>query len=373
MSDWANALMTGLGAAAQTGAGIIGDQMKQQQQIEAEQRAADTQLDLHERMAAADDMMKNRALERYASIVKTQAGVQVPQEADSVDKTGITREAGKEAGEIDVGDGTKARGSFNMSKADLQTHIQNLQRTLDDPNSTDEQRADAKGAIAVMEKQIEAQKSLNEDAVDGKMRPRTTEEAVAAANDYALQNDPTAFVAGTKAYNDANKDDIAEKKLAQQLTLQRESGARAERMAQLRSDTMLAKLGGGAGGKEQANIAQVEYLMTKRGLSQDQALALVYGDGQGLAKDPASLAVTLASTYLSNGAVNVTKDDPPGTTKASKAMQMAMDQVKMLGGMRHGTGMLDSALPGMPAAPGATMQPDPKNPLGLNLAPRKGN
>lgn len=365
MADWAAALAGGIGAAATTGANIIGDQMKQDQQIAAEQRAANTQLDLHMRMAAADEMMKNRALEDYSGIVKQQMGVQVPLEAPSVAKTGLTDESATKF-TPSTGD-PEASAKFHGDQAANLAHMQKL---IDDPKVPDDVKKEAQNAIDAIKAQTEKQKEVNEDGVDGKTRPRTMEEAVSAANDYALQNNPTAYVAGTKAYNDANKDDIAEKKLAQQLTLQREAGARAERLAQLRADTLAAKLGGG--GKEQANIAQVEYLMGQRGLSQDQALAYVYGDGQGLAKDPASLAVTLATQFLANGAVNITKDDPPGTTKASKAMQMAMDQVKVLGGLRRAPGMLDP-FPGRPGAPAAGGQVDPMNPLGLSLPGKKGN
>lgn len=375
MADWASAIAQGIGAAANTGANIIGDQMKQDQQIAAEQRAADIKLDLNQRMAAADEMMKNRALERYSGLVKDQMGVEVPQEADGVDKTGITRDAGKAVGLIDVG-GTKVRGDFNADPATLKTMLADANARLTNPNSTDQVRTEAQELIAVLQKQIDAQKSLNEDAVDGKTRKRTLEEAVTAANEYALQNDPTAYVAGTTAYNNANKDDIAEKRLAQQAKLAAAAGDRQLQLERMREDgryrDILAKLdaNGGTAGHLPANVATIEYLV-QHGSSFEDARDAVLGNGDGARKDPVALASSMAAQLIANGAVRVTKDDPPGTTVAGKATQMALQGLQTiqttLGGPARpgkpgaGAGATPAGLPGLPG------MPDPTNPLGLNL------
>jgi hypothetical protein len=232
------------------------------------------------------------------------------------------------------------------------------QATLKNPSATDQQKADAQALIAQLGKQVDAQKEVNADAVDGKTRPRTTEEAVDAANNYALMNDPEAYVAGTTAYNNANKDDLAQKRLDQQGKLAREAGDRQERLAQQREDAryrdILAKLGpdGAGAAKDPSDVATIKYL-TGNGMSFENARDLVLGNGEGARKDPVALASSMASNMIASGAVRVTKDDPPGTTVSGKAMKMAMDALtqaqNLRGGAPAGAGMTPPA-----ASPGGT-------------------
>jgi hypothetical protein len=365
--DWASAIAQGIGAAANTGANIIGDQIKNDQTIQMqkqlEQQAADIRVDTASRLAAADQMMKNAALQRYSQIVKQKAGEDVPQEAQTVNQTGLTRESADEAG--------LKQGGFAGSMDKMNPIIQKAKDTLASPGATDAQKADAQALLDQIGRQFDAQKDVNEDAADGKTRKRTTEEAVNAANDYALMNDPEAYVAGTTAYNNANKDDIAEKRLKQQADIEDKRGQRQIQIEAMRErgriEAIMAKLGGadgtGAGSKDPADVATIKYL-TNNGMSFNDARDLVLGTGEGAHKDPVALASSMASSLIGSGAVRVTKDDPPGTTVSSKAMKMAMaaltEAQALRNGGKAGGGMLDS---GGPAAP--TGKPLGNDPLGL--------
>jgi hypothetical protein len=289
MADWAHALATGLGAAANTGANIIGDQMKQRDQMAAEQRAADIKLDLAQRMAAADEMMKNRAAERFSGVVKAKMGEEVPVEAPSVNQTGITRDAGKAAGYVDV-NGTQVAGSFNADPATLRQMLQNANRRLMDPASTDEQRTQAQELVTVLQKQIEAQSGINAKAVEGKTRKRTAEEAAHAALEDTLTSDAPAFMAGTGMLSAYGKLDDGDKKLKlqqaeaerkeRQANADRESRERTaaerddsrERIAAQRMEAMFERLNGGKNGAKSAMVQNLEWLKTNLKFS-DQQLA----------------------------------------------------------------------------------------------------
>jgi hypothetical protein len=344
----------GVGAAANTGAALIGDQIKNDQTVQMqkqlEQQAADIRVDTATRLAAADQMMKNAALQRYSQIVKQKADEPVPQEGAPVQQTGLTRDSADEAG--------LKMGGFAGSMDKINGILATAQATLNNPGATPQQKADAQALIAQIGKQVDAQKEVNDDAVDGKTRPRTTEEAVDAANNYALMNDPEAYVAGTTAYNNANRDDMAQKRLDQQAKLAREAGDRQERMANMREDAryrdIMAKLDasqGGAGAKSPANVQLIEYLMA-HGMKFDDARDAALGNGEGMRADPKKLAATLAAS----GTIRVTKDDPPGTTVFSKALAMVTaDPMQASTAPSPGTG-------GASAPAGKSMGNDP---LGL--------
>lgn len=388
MADWASAIAQGLGAAADTGAQEIGNQIKNDQQLQNQQilaqQAADIQLDLHQRMAAADNLMKNAALQRYSAIVKGQMGVPTAASAPTVQQTGLTAASfvkpGDPAGagtapaapaaaaesDDDEEDGAPsapsapavapagaAGSSFTGDANKINGILKQAQDTLRSPGATPEQKADAKDLIDALQRQIAAQDTVNKDGAKGKTRARTLEEAVDAANTIALQDDPEAYVAGTSAYNNANKDDIAEKRLTQQAALAREAGARQERMAQSRQEALMAKLSGaGSSGHDPADVSTIKYLQ-ENGMDFNQARDLVLGTGAGALKDAAALATTLAAS----GTIVVDKkNDPPGTTAFSKALSQILAGRKQMSG-----GMLDT--PG-PAAPGA-VPASGNDPMGL--------
>jgi hypothetical protein len=242
MADWASALAGGIGAAATTGANLMGDQIKQQQALEAEQRAADIKLDLQQRMAAADEMARNRAADRFSAVVKQKMGEDVPVEAPGVDKTGITRAAGQAVGSVDV-DGTQVTGSFNADPATLRQMLQNANRRLMDPASTDEQRTEARQLVTVLQKQVDAQAGINAQSVEGKTRKRTVDEASQAALDYALQNDASAYIAGSGMLAAAQKQDatsraldLREKQIDERLAASKDRTDMMGQIAQIRAD-----------------------------------------------------------------------------------------------------------------------------------------
>lgn len=74
MADWANAIASGIGAAAKSGADSIDQQQRQEAAAIAEQRAADVKLATAERIMAIEEAQKNRAAERFAAIVKNKMG-----------------------------------------------------------------------------------------------------------------------------------------------------------------------------------------------------------------------------------------------------------------------------------------------------------
>lgn len=327
MADWAAAIASGLGAAANTGAGIIGDQMRMDQQLQAEQRAADIKLDLNQRMSAAEEMMKNRAAERFSGIVRDQMGQQVPVAPQSVQQTGLTdASAGAEYQQAD-GSGTASTALHG----DMSVRLKLAQDTLASPNATLEQKQDAKDAIEAITAQTAKQAQVNAKGVEGKTRARTIDEASQAALDWALQNDAPAYMAGTGMLATAQKQDVAERtlKLREQQIAERleASKSRTEMMgeiARIRLDA--AQAVGAKGGQLPSDAKMIEYLV-QNGMDRGTATDRVTGTGAGATKDPVAMATSLASSLISNGSVRVTKDDPAGTTLASKAMAMAMDQI----------------------------------------------
>lgn len=68
--DFGYALGQGLAAGARSGVESIEAGQKQEAAIAAEQRAADRQLDTAQRMMAIQEAMKNRAAERFSTVVK---------------------------------------------------------------------------------------------------------------------------------------------------------------------------------------------------------------------------------------------------------------------------------------------------------------
>lgn len=227
MADWAYALSQGLAAGAKTGADIIDTNMKADAAATAEQRAANIRLDTQTRLLAAEDAMKNRAAERFSAVVKTKMGEAVPVEVDPISKSGLTRDS---ATAYDAATGTPG-ADFSMSPQQLQQTLATATATLNNPTATDKQREDARGLIAALSAQGESQIKNNAEAVSGKTRMRTLDEAQAAAKEYTLQNDAPAYIAGTGMLNSANKDDLADRRLSQQARIAQTEGDRRERMA----------------------------------------------------------------------------------------------------------------------------------------------
>lgn len=361
MAEWANALMQGIGAAANTGAGMIGDQMKQDAAAQAEQRAADIKLDTAERLMSMETAMKARAAERFSSVVKDKMGEELPATPQTVVQTGVTRES---AHAIGLEDGI-AGGAPQIAET-----MRKYTAAANNPNLTPEQRADAQGVVDQLTKQVNAQGDLNVTAAEGKTRSRTLEEATQAAKDYALQNDPMAYVAGTGMLATADKQDATERaaalkeKLANQEAQRKERQAEADResresiatnrddqrekAADQRFEAMMARIDAGATGKAGNKSAMVQNLeWLRENLKMDDAQLLDFVT-EKKHTSPEDIAAKLLSA------------DKYGELTPETAMQRAMGLMEAGDKLRKNGGA--GAAPGSKpkADSGKTLTYDPK-------------
>ena len=287
--DWASALSAGLSAGAKAGVDIIDTRMKADAQASAEQRAADTKLDTASRMLAIEDAMKTRAAERFSGVVKDQMGGTVPVEAEPVAKTGLTRDSAVAA---DPEAGTPG-ANFQQSPDQIKQIMARAQATVNNPAATDSQREDARGLMAALTAQMASQQELNDKAAEGKTRPRTSDEAQKAALDYTLQNDAPAFIAGTGMLNSANKDDLADRRLAQQALIAKTESDRKERSDNLRHDDAMARLdaltekGSGKNGQPSALRQNVD-LLKELGYGPDKIEKFIFDKKEISAEDIAA-------------------------------------------------------------------------------------
>lgn len=291
MADWASAIAQGVGAAALTGADLIGSRIKMDQQLEAEQRAADLKLDLQQRMAAADEMMKNRAAERFSGYVRDAASEELPVEPRSIQETGITAESGKALGKRDYGNGPEDVAGLTGSADRIRGLMEGARAKLADPNLTAEQRADYQLVVDQLTTQVLAQEEINKRAAAGIARKRSLSEATEAAREYALQNDPAAFAAGNALLGPGEKQAAADKAFAlreadaerkeRQATADRESreaiaaqrDSQREKAADQRFQAMMARLeanGGGSAGSKSATVQTLEFLRDQLGWSKEK-------------------------------------------------------------------------------------------------------
>lgn len=363
MADWAYALSQAAAAGANTGADIVGTQMKIGQQTDAEQVAANIKLDTAQRMLAIEDAMKNRAAERFAATVKDKMGEQVPVAPEPVSQTGVTRAS---SGDYEVAPGQTVGADFAQTPAQIAQTVASMTAVANNPASTPEEKADAQGAIQAITAQAGGQAKVNAAAADGKTRPRTWAEAQQAALEDTSQNDAPAFIAGTGMLATGAKQDLAAK------TLQTKEDAIMAKLEGVnnRTDMMGAiaelksRINGGDSEKLPANAKMIEYLVAN-GKDRKGATDMVMGTGAGATKDPVSMAATLASGLIGSGMVRVDKNDPPGTTVASKAMNMAMDQIGAAETRFRNQPAGGAPVQATPAAPGAAPNPAGKDPLGL--------
>jgi hypothetical protein len=267
MSDWANAiggaLASGFSAAATTGANIIGDQMKQQQAIEAEQRAADIRLDTEQRMMAMKEAMGARAAERFSSVVKAKASEDLPVEPQSVVETGVTPESAKVLGKFDFGNGPEDATGITGSADKIKTMLKSALAAANNPDLNDEQRADARGLANQLIQQTESQYDLNNAAAAGKTRHRTTSEAAHAALDETLQSDPLAYIAGTGMLGSVLKDEATTKAANLKERLATAEADRKERQANADRDSREAVAANRDAQREKAADQRFEAMMTR--------------------------------------------------------------------------------------------------------------
>lgn len=357
MADWAYAIGSGLAAGANAGANTMDQQIHANFQAQAEQRAADIKLDTDQRLLAIQEAMKNRAAERFSTVVKAKMGEPVQAEAQPVSETGITHASGEAIG---------LPASLQQSPAAVKNLMTLAQGTLANPTATDQQKEDARALMDQIGRQSDAQATLNAADAKGKTRPRTVDEASQAALDETLQTDAPAFAAGTGMLSTGYKQDIAarnldvrEKQIAERLHAATDRTNMMGEIAKIRLEA--AEAAGSKDGKLPSDAKMIKYLESE-GMDHKTAVDRVMGTGAGTTKDRVALASSLASSMMSNNMVKITKDDPPGTTIVSKAMAMAMDQIDAADTRFHKQPSSPS-----PAAPGGNLVPNPvsNDPLGL--------
>lgn len=263
MSDWANALLSGIGAAANTGAGIIGDQMKQDAAALAEQRAADVKLDTAQRLMAMEEAMKTRAAERFSGTVKAKMGEQLPVDAQTVQQTGITSDSAKVLGKFDFGNGPEDATGITGGADKIKTMLKSAIAASNNPDLTDAQRSDARGLADQLGAQVIEQDRLNKEAVDGKTRTRTIGEARQAALDDTLQNDPGAFIAGTGMLGSIMKDEATQRAADLKERLATSEADRKERQANADRDSREAIAADRDAQREKAADQRYEAMMAR--------------------------------------------------------------------------------------------------------------
>jgi hypothetical protein len=322
MAEWARALAMGIGGAADSGAQTMGDQIKNdenvQMQGQLEQQAADTKLDMASRQAAAEVLLKQQAAARF----------QAAQQGIINDKM------------------NQKYGTSDAAVADA------------DAGNTDAPLTDDQKAAIAQAKQLDTNSLMHNSDI---------------MTQAGLQ---TGDINPEQAVTNASRSDIAQLKMEgykdrndMMLQIGLAKADAQTTAAQIRADAMMARVAAGQGTtKDQANVAQIEYLMKKQNLSKEQALDLVYGNGEAAHKSADDRVSSMTTSLISSGQVRVTKDDPPGTTVASKAMRMARDAIGAGSAApvpspspRPGNMVPNSFAPGQP---GST-QPNTKDPLGL--------
>lgn len=211
-----------LGGAAGAGAGIISQQMKDEQELKAREQLArlneelytqreKTVLGLREAMDIRAEERKAEPLKRMGSLVGKYQNEEVPMEAEKATTTKgiINRETmlgvdGKPIQSAGPGDRGLATGIGNKDFNSMRQQI------INDPNVSDEDRA---GVLAQIDAQERQQQEANNAAVQGKTRKRTSDEAMGLARDEAMSTDPAALAAWEQSIGRPMRD---EKKLERQ-------------------------------------------------------------------------------------------------------------------------------------------------------------
>lgn len=326
MGDWAAALAGGLSGGAQAEGQIADDQIRQNDQAAAELRAANLQLDIKQRLAAADQMMKARAMEKFRGLPGGDVAPTAP----------------------------VAAGAPMVSP---------MAAPPDQPTGTPSAAASGDSASAPAAAASQPDTSSGKSwasAVRGKLR-------------YASLNAPDVYAVAESMLKpmleDQDKQDAAEQKAAHDggsLAVEQSKAAEDARHHKAEEGieaTKAAKDSSGSG-QSPADAKMIEYLVA-HGMERQAAVDRVMGTGAGATKDPVGLAASMASSLIAGGQVRVSKDDPPGTTLASKAMGMALDQIDAAQSRFRGL----PALPRNPAGPGAPTGSTVPNPTGQQRPP----
>jgi hypothetical protein len=274
----------------------------------------------------------------------------------------------------------RLRSDLDLQKAEALEQFKN-QTALDMGNQTRQAMVDrinaAKGGIinqALAAKYGQSDAAVADADAGNTDAPLTDDQKAAIAQAKGLDadrlaNDPDVATKAAIATGDIDPAKAATLLNQKEITQLRQEGYMRSVEAKLeaakdRSDVMLAIAqiraeSAGGDGKMPSDAKMIEYLV-KNGMDKKTATDRVMGTGAGATKDPVAMATQLASSLINSNAVKVTKDDPPGTTQASKAMEIATGQIQAAE-KRFGRGA-DTPVPTpVPAVPGA-----PRNdPLGL--------
>lgn len=296
MSNWANALASAAGAAANVGVEGIDRQLKLQDTIDAEQRAADIKLSTQERMLAIEEAAKTRAAERYAAVYQQKLGEDVPMEAASADATGLSDASSTQV--TPQGADAPVTSSFHGDQGE---RLKAMQAVLANPQATDQQKQDAQAVIDGIQAQMKKQGDLNAKDVEGKTRKRTPAEARQAAFDETAGTDAGAFMAGTSMWKDAMNSERKDREDAQAVkdkqldreSYERRTGMQVEQRANAsaaetdrktqadreRTATAQARieaLAGGKGAKATAMMQNYNFMVDQMGKSPEEAQRLLF-------------------------------------------------------------------------------------------------
>jgi hypothetical protein len=149
------------------------------------QMRADVEMEKQKAIEQFRDDLKNAPLNRISASAQQFAQQDVPVTPAPV--TSLSADSAKKVGLDDGLQGDSQTLAGILSKA---------RNALSDPTTTPEQKADAQGMIDQIGKQSGAQAQINADAVAGKTRKPTNDEALNSALNDAKINDPVAYQAG---------------------------------------------------------------------------------------------------------------------------------------------------------------------------------
>ncbi len=240
--DWGGALKAG----TDTASGLIEHSMKE----DADKRAADLKLDTHARLMAIEESFKSRAAERFSAVARDKMGEQIPVSPDPV--TSLSKGS---ANAIGLQDGMQ--GNVDSMRAQFNAVLTN-------PNATVQQKQNAQEILAQIDAQAGAQKDINGQAVEGKTRSRTLDEAKRDALQETFLSDPKAYMEGRAMLAGDEKTAIEERKLALKEKLDQAHIDQKDRSDDKKFEMLLARLesgfGGGKSGGPTALMQNAEYL-----------------------------------------------------------------------------------------------------------------
>lgn len=239
--------------------------IEQSRKEDADKRAADLKLETHERLMAIEESFKNRAAEKFSGVARSKMEEQIPVPPEPV--TSLSKGSANAIGKQDG-----MQGNVGSMRAKLNAVLSNpveMQRL----KWTDQQKQQAQELLAQLDAQTGAQKDINAQAVEGKTRSRTLDEAKRAALEETFLNDPSAYMAGKGMLAGDDKADLEERKMAQKDKHEQARLDQKDRSDDNRFEMLMARIEAGFGGGKNngptALMQNAEYLK-KLGYSTDK-------------------------------------------------------------------------------------------------------